>query len=61
MCKKLSEAVEKMVAEDTDDSPSLKEKRDAMNDLMRATQANARDKEAKLQENLRQVRMVFWF
>lgn len=50
MCKKLSSAVDAI--QDTE----LKEKRDVMNEQLRATQAHLRDKEAKLQEKLRQVK-----
>lgn len=50
MCKKLSSAV------DAVQDAELKEKRDVMNEQLRVTQANLRDKEAKLQERLRQVK-----
>ncbi|XP_021351800.1 dystonin-like isoform X3 [Mizuhopecten yessoensis] len=55
-CKNLSNAVTKLLSQESEDSPALKEKRDVMNDLMRAAQANGKDKEAKLQERLRQVK-----
>jgi DNA repair ATPase RecN len=51
ICKKLSSAIDAI-----QDCPELKEKRDSMNEQLRATQANLRDKEAKLQENVRQVK-----
>lgn len=50
MCKKLNSAV------DAIPDAELKEKRDVMNEQLRATQAHLRDKEAKLQEKLRQVK-----
>jgi hypothetical protein len=56
VCKQLSEAVDKILEKEDEDNSVLVEKRDALNELMRSAQANAKDKEAKVHENLRQVR-----
>lgn len=56
VCKQLSDAVDDIIEKEEEENPVLVEKRDTMNDLMRAAQANAKDKEAKVHENLRQVK-----
>ncbi|XP_076088399.1 microtubule-actin cross-linking factor 1, isoforms 6/7-like isoform X5 [Mytilus galloprovincialis] len=56
VCKQLSDAVDSIIEKEDEDSPILVEKRDTMNDLLRSAQANAKDKESKVHENLRQMK-----
>ncbi|XP_067685972.1 microtubule-actin cross-linking factor 1, isoforms 6/7-like isoform X1 [Haliotis asinina] len=55
-CRKLNKAVQEIVARTDGGDTALTHKCDDMNELLRATQANAKDKENKLQETLRQVK-----
>ncbi|KAK6172103.1 hypothetical protein SNE40_018056 [Patella caerulea] len=54
--RKINKAVENLLANSNEDDSALKKKRNQMNEKIRVVQANARDKENKLQENLRQVK-----
>ncbi|CAG2203453.1 DST [Mytilus edulis] len=56
VCKQLSDAVDSIIEKEDEDSPILVEKRDTMSDLLRSAQANAKDKESKVHENLRQMK-----
>ncbi|ESO82078.1 hypothetical protein LOTGIDRAFT_237159 [Lottia gigantea] len=55
-CRKINKAVDDILARSNEDDSALKKKRNQMNERIRAVHANARDKENKLQENLRQVK-----
>ena len=53
--RKLNKAYEDMVAEQGQEIPELKDTQEEMNEMLRRVQADAKDKEAKMQEKLRQV------
>lgn len=53
VCQNLSDAVDKLSPRAS--SSNLRDKREKMIDMMRSAQANGKEKEAALHENLRQV------
>ena len=53
--RKLNQAVDDLVTEQGQEIPELKDTQDEMNEMLRRVQADSKDKEAKMQEKLRQV------
>ena len=53
--RRLNKAVDDLVADQGQEIPELKDTQDEMNEMLRRVQADAKDKEAKMQEKLRQV------
>ena len=56
--RKLNKAVEDLVTEQGQEIPEIKDTQDEMNEMLRRVQADSKDKEAKMQEKLRQVCLV---
>ncbi|WAR10224.1 DYST-like protein, partial [Mya arenaria] len=54
--RKLNKALEDVLSKGEGDSPHMREVQEEMNEMLRRVQADSRDKEAKLQEKLRQVK-----
>ena len=55
----MNKAVDDLIAEQGQEIPELKDTQDEMNEMLRRVQADAKDKEAKMQEKLRQVSWGF--
>lgn len=53
--RRLNKAVDDLVREQGQEMPELKDTQEEMNEMLRRVQADAKDKEAKMQEKLRQV------
>ena len=53
--RKLNQAVDDLAREQGQEIPELKDTQDEMNEMLRRVQADSKDKEAKMQEKLRQV------
>ena len=53
--KKLNKALAEVQAKGAENTPHIKGIQDEMNEMLRRVQADSRDKEAKMQEKLRQV------
>ena len=56
--RKLNKAVDDLVTEQGQEIPEIKDTQDEMNEMLRRVQADSKDKEAKMQEKLRQVCLV---
>ena len=56
--RRLNKAVDDLVADQGQEIPELKDTQDEMNEMLRRVQADAKDKEAKMQEKLRQVHIT---
>jgi hypothetical protein len=53
--RKLNKALDDTLSRGGQDSPQMRGVQDEMNEMLRRVQADSKDKEAKMQEKLRQV------